>query len=282
MFSYDELISRGLINVVNGNIDIKALSLLPRNEKVDLREMVKRVAEAHKIDIHKDDYICQFEISRTFSFAQLAEEIRRRIEDAEGSFHISKLLVPLKDNITDRVAVTIKICNQIIKCIANGWISIINGKSSIKEMLNEDGQYRITAMDLLKHNGVRKMLQHHFDNYKDLPYIFAAGYPVMAVDTRQTRIKGISYVAFEDYLNYVGMQLHVWRKNPTLEKGQGLREALLKLEQFDESVRGLYRQGAIMGKDGEPLSERAIKEMPLLTEYVNATSWKLRIAEEKV
>ena len=282
MFSYDELISRGLISVANGNIDIKALSLLPRNEKVDLREMVKRVAEAHQIDIHKDDYICQFEISRTFSFAQLAEEIRRRIEDAEGSFHISKLLVPLKDNITDRVAVTIKICNQIIKCIANGWISIINGKSSIKEMLNEDGQYRITAMDLLKHNGVRKMLQHHFDNYKDLPYIFAAGYPVMAVDTRQTRIKGISYVAFEDYLNYVGMQLHVWRKNPTLEKGQGLREALLKLEQFDESVRGLYRQGAIMGEDGEPLSERAIKEMPLLTEYVNATSWKLRIAEEKV
>ena len=283
MFSYDELLAHGQINDINSScqIDARALSLLPRNEKILLREMVRPVAEAHGINIHKDDYLCQCEVSKTFSFAQLSEEIRRRIVFSKKQFDVTKLLIPLEENATVRVASTIEICNKLIRYMVKGWIAIINGQSSIEDMLNEGGRYRVAASTLLSSDSVRKMLRHHFKNYMYLPYVFAAGYPVKMVEFEQPTIKGVSYAALDDYLNYVGTMLHIWRKNSTLEKGQNLRETLLKLEQFDESVRGLYRQGAIMGKDGEPLSERAIKEMPLFTEYVNAISWKLRIAEEK-
>lgn len=167
----------------------------------------------------------------TFSYPQLAEVVRLKVEDG----------IPLNDLLNG-----LKITEQtpgdprgVITKLYQGWEQVSEGVMDVKMITLKGGSvYEDVHKCFPPHGNMAKygqgVFRPAFDWYNDLPYLFYGGYEngSTKLDVWEDQ-RNLDDAVIEEFIKVMGRKLHEWRKNPTLEVAQGLRKTFAVVEQVD-------------------------------------------------
>lgn len=182
----------------------------------------------------------------TFSYSQLAEAVRLKVEDG----------IPLNDLLN-----ALKITEQtpgdprgVITKLYQGWEQVSEGVMDVKMITAKGGSvYEEVHKCFPPHGNMAKYGQAVFcpvfDWYNDLPYLFYGGYEDVANKRNVWHDeRKLDDAVIEEFIKVMGRKLHEWRKNPTLEVAQRLRKTFTVVEQVDACMAVLPgRSNPILG-----------------------------------
>lgn len=182
----------------------------------------------------------------TFSYPQLAEAVRLKVEDG----------IPLNDLLN-----ALKITEQtpgdprgVITKLYQGWEQVAERVMDVKMITSKGGSvYEEVHKCFPPHGNMAKygqdVFRPAFDWYNDLPYLVYGGYEdgSAELDVWEDQ-RNLDDAAIEEFIKVMGKQLHEWRKNPTLEVAQRLRKTFTVVEQVDAYMAVLPgRSNPILG-----------------------------------
>lgn len=214
-------------------------SNLHETDKQRLYTLVKSVLGKRPQEDKNAPFIEQID---SLSFSQLVESICKKYKDGISL----EILKEQMEQVTYRHPIDEAI--ELLEIVYRSWDDYDKNRITIDKIssANSDAWQYYQKQNPKVKKDIMHTFRRFFKDYKDMPCRFYGGY-----DFGENQLSNYdthpSYLGKKDIENFVieiGKELHNWRKNPTLEGAQKLREILISLKEIDDNLSSsMYLSG---------------------------------------